>query len=1081
MRGQRIAVVSLVVVGIVAWRSAPAAEKEIEYYKAGDVGAFAATVALPPDVDLGTHSIWARANDDKLYLLYVELPLSLEERLSAAHRHQPPPLPPEQKAQADAIDKQIQELYRKDAYPYIKLEEHRRQLVGLKAVLDAELAKKAGTDEALVARTREAIKEQEAAIKRIEADWRAARAESEQTYKRIRELEAEKRRVWEAGHKELREAALAMPVKVLGRFQEVGKASLSVLARRSDDLLAEPRLVTLVDLDLPPADGGERDVLTAWATAQAREAALRVVESPYSSYYQYCLLQSLSKYGVPEKVVPRELRRDGGGERRRPDLYSMATGALAIQESLQLDAMTRRKHIPEDRTVPLSSLAGPGIKSHPFEQMIAGRTPKMFPMASLVPFDAYYAHFSSISKALAASDLVKQWGSSLLGMLEVTARDSDVPAKFHEQLCLGVSELTRLLGDLLIGEVALTGNDPFFCEGTDLTVIIQVKERTAFAALMKGYLDTALAAHPDAKAETATYEGVAIASLTTPDCRISSHAAYLGDCHVRSNSLDALKRIIDTHAKRRKSMAENPDFQYMRTIFPGTPGAEDGFIYLSDAFIRKLVGPRWKIQAQRRMVCQGHLHLLANAATMYRAELRKPPTFDALVKGSYLPESDLTCPDGGVYSLEPSGRARCSVHNALRYCTPIDSVAIDKVSKAEAEDYTRFVTNYDTYWRQYFDPIGIRLKVGNRIEVETCILPLIENSMYNQLRDLAGGKPVSLSSRVLTDRTILSVAAKLDVGQPNYRETINAMQRALFPSIPPIADAVGTSLSLNLCDSDVLFTIDERGLTLFGGWMGLEEQLIAATVLSAINLPLYAVLELKDEKLAETIIGGLLAFADVRSRLDARPGRDEGFAVEHYAAGDHNGHPVHTLSVRLFLVRFRLYYAIASRRLIVATKRYVLESVLDTLDKPPGAGAGAATANVLLDVRPRAFDKLLPVTVVGWQERLRDACLRNLVPARALLECHGATEDTLGEISRRIDGVTLRCPSGGAYRHDRARDLVYCTLHGDLAHARQPVEPTGKEEIVPLLRRLRDFSVAFRFTDEGIMTKVAFDLEPAGK
>ncbi len=1079
MRRERIAGLSLLVMCVLAGRPAAGAEKEPEYYKAGDVGAFVATVALPPDVDLGTHWLWAKANDDKLYLLCVELPISLEERLRAARRYEAPLLPPEHKAKADAIDKQIQELYKKSAPPqYATLAEQRTKLDGLKAVLDAELAKKAGADEALVARTREMIKEQEA---QIETESRAARVQWEKTTERIRELQAEKQHIWEVGAKELREAAATRPIKVLGRFQGGGKTGFRVLARRSDDLLAEPRLVALVEVGLPAADGGEREVLTAWATARAREAALHILESPYSSYYQYCLLQSLKSYGVAQDVVPWELRPDGGDPRRRPDLYSMATGALAIQESLQLDTMTRRKAIPEDRTVPLSSLEGPGIKSHPFEQMIAGRTPRSFPAASLVPFDAYYAHFSSISKALAVSDLMKVWGSSLLGMLEVTARDSDVPAKFHEQLCIGVSTLTRLVGDLLIGEVALTGNDPFFSEGTDLTVIIQVKERIAFDALMKAHLDTALKAHPDATTETATYEGVAIASVTTPDGRLSSHSAYLGDYHVRSNSLDALKRIIDTHAKRRRSMAENTDFQYMRTVFPGTPAAEDGFIYLSDAFIRKLVGPRWKIEAQRRIICQGHLHLLANAATMYRSELRKPATLDALEKGQYLPEGGLKCPDGGVYSLDASGRPRCSIHNALRYCTPIDSVAIDKVSSEEARDYKLFVGNYNSYWRQYFDPIGIRLKVGDRIEVETCILPLIESSAYNQLRDLAGGKPVSLSSRVLTDRTILSVATKLDLKQPEYRQAVEEMQRALFPSIPPIADAVGTSLSINLCDSDVLFTVDERGLGVFGGRMGLEEELFVATILSAFNLPLYAVLELKDEKLAETIIGGLVAFSDVRSRLAARREWDSGFAIEHYAAGDHNGHAVHALGLRLFVVRFRLYYAIASKQLIVATKRYVLESVLDALDKAQAAGAGAATANVLLDVRPRAFDKLLSATVVGWQERQRDACLRNLVPARALLECHGASEETLGEISRRIDGVTLRCPSGGAYRYDPGRDLVYCTVHGDLAHPRQPVEPTGKEEIIPFLRRLRDFSVAFRFTDEGIMTKVTFDLEPAAK
>ncbi len=101
-----------------------------------------------------------------------------------------------------------------------------------------------------------------------------------------------------------------------------------------------------------------------------------------------------------------------------------------------------------------------------------------------------------------------------------------------------------------------------------------------------------------------------------------------------------------------------------------------------------------------------------------------------------------------------------------------------------------------------------------------------------------------------------------------------------------------------------------------------------------------------------------------------------------------------------------------------------------------------------------------------------------MVPIRALMECHGATETTLNEVSRETEGVTLRCPSGGQYLYDPDRDLVYCTVHGNSGYPKQPVEITENEGLLEFLDRMNDFSVNFRFTEEGIMTKVAFDLEP---
>ncbi|MHC4244615.1 MAG: hypothetical protein ACYSU4_19575, partial [Planctomycetota bacterium] len=129
-------------------------------------------------------------------------------------------------------------------------------------------------------------------------------------------------------------------------------------------------------------------------------------------------------------------------------------------------------------------------------------------------------------------------------------------------------------------------------------------------------------------------------------------------------------------------------------------------------------------------------------------------------------------------------------------------------------------------------------------------------------------------------------------------------------------------------------------------------------------------------------------------------------------------------------------------------------------------------------IQPRAFDHLRPIVRIGWHERMRSACLRNIESIRVLVECYEASEQTLNEVSRKVEGVTLRCPCGGSYIHDSQRDIVYCSVHGNNNYPRQPVQMTENEGLLDFIGRMIDFSVEFKFTEEGIMTKVAFELEP---
>ena len=133
-----------------------------------------------------------------------------------------------------------------------------------------------------------------------------------------------------------------------------------------------------------------------------------------------------------EQMIGNEIWTQRNERAAGVDLFSIFTGALAVQESLQLDAMRgeRGRRTPRftgapdtllspprenngdpvamrkaeqerreaeekrrKRKVTVDSLAGPTIKSHPWEQMLAGKSPQISPLASYVPEDFYFVEF----------------------------------------------------------------------------------------------------------------------------------------------------------------------------------------------------------------------------------------------------------------------------------------------------------------------------------------------------------------------------------------------------------------------------------------------------------------------------------------------------------------------------------------------------------------------------------------------------------------------------------------------------------------------------------------------------------------
>ena len=96
-------------------------------------------------------------------------------------------------------------------------------------------------------------------------------------------------------------------------------------------------------------------------------------------------------------------------------------------------------------------------------------------------------------------------------------------------------------------------------------------------------------------------------------------------------------------------------------------------------------------------------------------------------------------------------------------------MAIDRVYNAEKSLYESFAAGYQSFWREFIDPVGVAITVGDKIKLHTIILPLIDESQYNWLKDIGGGNPAPFNFVTKPDRlSAMQVISKFNVNDILY-------------------------------------------------------------------------------------------------------------------------------------------------------------------------------------------------------------------------------------------------------------------------------------------------------------------------
>ncbi len=552
-----------------------------------------------------------------------------------------------------------------------------------------------------------------------------------------------------------------------------------------------------------PTPGKMLNPAQQFAQAQAAWFDFLHTNEPYpAGFWQYARLRTNAMAGLP-----KETRDDTffAGDRMRADMmaYDTFTGSLAIQESLQLDrALRGPAGTTSPRTVDVSKIDGITVKPHPYDEMRKGREPKIQALARLAPADQYFLQFRSVAKLQELGDFFDQWGRSALEPLGEGSPGSVIRDRTQKQLCLPATLLSRTLGPALVKDVAITGSDPFFREGTDITVIFDLAAPPLFRTAVDEYWKAAQKA--GAGASAVQKNGLRIESLVSPGREVSAFRVFDGSLAVYSNSMPALLRVFDAKKDPARSLAESPDFKYMRTEAPYDPEKEDGYLFLSDAFVRRLNGPVVRIAERRRLEALTAMRSVTNAVLLdgyLNGPRPVPPSLDELLKRGVLGQESLAIAGGEEIRWDPGKRmVSGTVHGSPGFLTPICEIPVDRVTTEEETQYRQFRDRYQEYWRRFFDPIGIRMRVGRTIGFEVDIIPLIEGTVYTDLKRLTGDKAGTFDLNSVSTGTILRWQVRLDAEAREARQARSFVEGALGGN-NKITDWFGNWVTVFLGDS----------------------------------------------------------------------------------------------------------------------------------------------------------------------------------------------------------------------------------------------------------------------------------------
>ena len=479
-----------------------------------------------------------------------------------------------------------------------------------------------------------------------------------------------------------------------------------------------PKLLEALRGDDVEAQGSAISLIRSFAEERAR-SWMPLLAHAYAPVVRSWLSRHQDLYGIVDLEVP-----DRAGQIASADVFGLLGGRPVVRETLQMQLLDNPGlSLPEEMTLPISEVRGVEVKSHPFEEMLqADPGESVLPaIAQLAPDDHGLLYFSSLSALRSYLDAGVSFLFRLNSAFDGNSLDFDLRSRYLRAIGVDEQWLLELMANGSVEDVGIVFPDFYFADGTDIGVILSVSDWHGIQPLLEQAGTVSVVEKP-----------VAI------DTGIPGQQAHWGtrDHYLLiSTSRALLDRLLDPIATKGKGrLAQSAEFQYMLGRLPINDQTQ-AYLYLSDTFIRHLVGPQSKIGQLRRMQARAQMEFLTAAALLYRLDGHpQTPTVAQLQELGYIAKS---IPER-KYRLTEGLTATSEQFGSPAHLWPLSADPVDQVTEEEAASYREYVLNYSQFWRQYFDPIAFRLDQidAQSYELTTFILPLLDSELYDEAREV---------------------------------------------------------------------------------------------------------------------------------------------------------------------------------------------------------------------------------------------------------------------------------------------------------------------------------------------------------
>ena len=744
----------------------------------------------------------------------------------------------------------------------------------------------------------------------------------------------------------------------------------------------------------------------------------------------------------PSDVMPRQNRRGGN----RTNMFSVLGGRAAVEETLQLQNLNV---VPKNQkaTVKLASIEGVKVKAHPFEEMLAGAEGGDLQLAQVVPEDRFMVYVAKPSAILPLLDHGASFLASTGASLTQNKLHYNLAERYFDRLGMNREWLESVLGSGLISEMVVVAPDLFFIDGTDLTVVSRLQQ----PAILKRLL---------------SFIGLADLGETGVLTRGGSNGrpsywALRGDLLFVSSNRNELAASLDLLERDGQgSLGRSAEFRYMLTQLP-VRAQTRLYTYFSDPFVRRLVGPEVKLSQARRLRARAAMELIASQRMFAHLNGFKLDSVEDLKRLAYLPK-DFSTDD---YSFDEQGLVHSKSYGPLPGMKTLPEVPIDAVTPAEAEAYREYVENYSRFWRQFFDPIAIRLDdtADGSLQLSTFILPLIDSSIYNGLRSVLMtsemGHPLTIPK--LEPRPVLQFSANMrdESTQGIVREFAGMFQR--FGGVSSaLLDDLGPTAHFAIFDADPVIALGSGDMMgAFGGNLlrAGDEMIMLPVAMSLLTRPCSILVETQN---AEQTARHLRQAALVGSALSEA--NDGFFRVAFYQIDDRDSW-VWTVDIE-GVIKLRFGIEVTDRYLVI---RNIPWSSKDRIVQVTDADLNGAA----LQLSPAACRLQLPGLFASASDQERRSTLSGMGRLYPIVLSGLADADSAAEYHQQVFGFRPIHPDNGRWIW---KDFnLGSTVYGDVQRQRQPGFEPGKP--FGLMQNIEVIDLQMQFEDAGLRSRITWE------